>query len=192
MTFSKEQAGMVYLAVFDGECSKLRNSLSRREFFREGNDYYRVFNLRGDEAGGQPGPLPDGFTPDERANLRALRILAARVMEEECRKSIGSVGDKRERGSLRKGAYYLARIIYLKQSGKIDQILSEAAGKDRKAAVSRGVIDSVVPIARTSMEIARNVFAQALKDYLSKEGGNEDAALKNSAFAKLVDEYAVR
>ena len=36
MTFSKEQAGMVYLAVFDGQCSKLRNSLSRREFFERG------------------------------------------------------------------------------------------------------------------------------------------------------------
>ena len=79
MTFSKEQAGMVYLAVFDGQCSKLRNSLSRREFFREGNDYFRVFNLKGDEVGVQPGPLPDGFIPNEKANLRALQILAARV-----------------------------------------------------------------------------------------------------------------
>ena len=195
MTFSKEQAGMVYLAVFEGECSKLRNSLSRREFFREGNDYYRVFNLRGEEAGSQPGPLPDGFNPNEeaileKANLRALQVLAARVVEEECRKSIGSIEDKRERGSLRKGAYYLARIIYLKKKSEIDPILAEAATQERKAAVASKVLDSVSTIAKASVDISRKVFAQALKDYLAKEGGNEDAALKNSAFAKLVDEYA--
>jgi hypothetical protein len=191
VTFSKEQAGMVYLAVFDGQCSKLRNSLSRREFFREGNDYYRVFNLKGDEVEVQPGPLPDGFVPNEKANLRALQVLAARVLEEACRASIGSIEDKRERGSLRKGAYYLARIIYLKKSSEIDPILSDAASKDRKAAVSRKVVDSVYAIAKASLDAARKVFAQALKDYLSREGGNEDAALKNSAFAKLVDKYAV-
>ncbi len=192
LTFSKEQAGMVYLAVFDGQCSKLRNSLSRREFFREGNDYYRVFNLRGEEVGVQPGPLSDGFVPTEKANLRALQILAARVLEEVCRESIGSIQDKRERGSLRKGAYYLARIIYLKKGGEIDQILGGAASKDRKPTESRRVVESVSKIAKASIDSARKVFAQALKDYLAKEGGNEDAALKNSAFAKLVDEYAVR
>lgn len=34
------------------------------------------------------------------------------------------------------------------------------------------------------------MFRQALQDYLAKEGGNEDAALKNSAFAKQVDTLA--
>lgn len=192
VTFSKEQAGMAYLAVFDGQCSKLRNSLSRREFFREGNDYYRVFNLKGDEAGVQPGPLPDGFVPAEKANLRALQILAARELEEACRASIGTLADKLERGSLRKGAYYLARIIYRKQSKQIDAILGDAASKDRKASVSRAVIESVAPIAKASLDSSRKVFAQALKDYLSREGGNEDAALKNAAFARLVDEFAMR
>ena len=192
VTFSKEQAGMVYLAVFDGQCSKLRNSLSRREFFREGNDYFRVFNLKGDEVGVQPGPLPDGFVPTEKANLRALQILAARVLEEACRASIGSILDKQVRGSLRKGAYYLARIIYLKKKSEIDPILAAAATQERRADVSRNVLDSVSAIAKSSVESSRKVFAQALKDYLAKEGGNEDAALKNSAFAKSVDEYAVR
>jgi hypothetical protein len=72
ITFTKEQAGMAYLAVFMGFCSKLRNSLSRREFFRQGDDYYRAFNLRGEEGDAQPGALPDGFTPAEPANRRAL------------------------------------------------------------------------------------------------------------------------
>ena len=58
--------------------------------------------------------------------------------------------------------------------------------------MSRQVVDSVSTTAKSLLESARKVFAQALKDYLAKEGGNEDAALKNSAFAKLVDEYAVR
>ena len=72
--------------------------------------------------------------PFLKANLRALKILAARVVEEECRKSIGSIEDKRERGSLRKGAYYLARIIYLKHSSKIDPSLAKAATRTEKAA----------------------------------------------------------
>lgn len=195
MTFSKEQAGMVYLAVFEGKSSKLRNSLSRREFFREGNDYYQVFNLKGDDVEVPPGPLPDSFDPNEganleKANLRVLRMLAARVLEEECRKSIGSIDDKRERGSLRKGAYYLARIIYLKQKIKIDSLLDNEARKDRKADVAHIVIDFVSTIAQESLEAAREVFARALKDYLKREGGNEDAALKNSSFANLVDSYA--
>lgn len=105
---------------------------------------------------------------------------------------VNRVGDGRKRFPKIKGEYYLARIIYLKQRSKIDPILSDAASRDRKAAVSRKVIDSVAPIAKASLDSSRKVFVQALKDYLSKEGGNEDAALKNSAFATLVDEYAVR
>lgn len=195
MTFSKEQAGMAYLAVFDGQCSKLRNSLSRREFFREGDDYYRVFNLRPEDADAQPGPLPEGFNPNEdgimeAANLRALRILAARVLEEQCRKTINSIQDKRERGSLRKGAYYLARIIYRQHGNQIDAILSNAAGKPRKATTAREVVDSISAVGVASAGDARVVFELALVDYIQQHGSNEDAALKNSAFARLVDERA--
>ncbi|MBI4024684.1 MAG: AIPR family protein [Verrucomicrobia bacterium] len=195
VTFSKEQAGMVYLAVFDGKCSKLRNSLSRREFFRQGEDYYKVFNLRGAIGEAEPGPLPDGFDVGdpanmEKANLRAMQILAARVLEEECRSSIGAIQDKRKRGSLRKGAYYLARIVYLQQQKEIDEVLAEVARQERKVEISRKVITSVTDVAKRVTDHCQEIFYQAVQDYLQKEGGNEDAALKNSAFAQLVDERA--
>jgi hypothetical protein len=190
ITFSKEQAGMAYLAVFMGVCSKLRNSLSRREFFRQGDEYYRAFNLRGPEGDEQPGALPDGFTPSEPANRRALQILAARCLEEGCRDGIAAIVDKQERGSLRKGAYYLARIIYLKQQSRIDDLIVNASPQDPKAAVARKLVNAISAIAKASQEEARKVFRQALRDYLAKEGGNEDAALKNSEFAKQVDTLA--
>lgn len=190
MIFSKEQAGMGYLAVYMGVVSKLRNSLSRREFFRQGNDYYLAFNLRGQEGELQPGALPDGFTPDKPASLRALQILAARCLEEECRSGIAAIRDKKVRGSLRKGAYYLAYLIYLKNQSKIDDLILKASVKDRKAEVARKLIDAVSRIARTSQSEAHALFKQALENYLSKERGNEDAALKNSRFTEQVKELA--
>ncbi len=187
MTFSKEQAGMVYLAVFMGYCSKLRNSLSRREFFRQGDDYYRVFNLQGPVGEEHLGALPDDFTPDIPANQRAMEILAARCLEEGCRSGIASIKDKQKRGSLRKGTFYLSRIIYLKEKAGIDDLIRESSLRERKATVTRHLIEEISPIVDRSFADACDVFRQTMKDYLGKEGGNEDAALKNSAFARRVD-----
>jgi hypothetical protein len=190
MTFTKEQAGMAYLAVFMAACSKLRNSLSRREFFRQGDDYYRAFDLRGAEGEAQPGALPDGFTPNEPANHRALQILAARCLEEGCRSGIASILDKHKRGSLRKGAYYLSRIIYLKHQSKIDDLIVKASQKDRKADVARKLVEAISAITKASQDEATNLFQRALQQYLESQGGNEDAALKNSEFAGQVDKLA--
>ena len=190
MLFTKEQAGMAYLAVFMGASSRLRNSLSRRDFFRQGDDYYRAFNLRGSDGDAQPGALPDGFKPGEPANQRALQILAARSLEEGCRSGIADIQSTQERGSLRKGAYYLARCIYLKHQTKIDELVSMAAREARKAEVARKLIDEISGVVKASFNNARKLFQEALKDYLEKEGGNEDAALKNSLFAKKVDALA--
>jgi hypothetical protein len=181
---------MAYLAVFNGASSRLRNSLSRREFFRQGDDYYRAFNLRGAEGDSQPGGLPDGFQPGEPANNRALQILAARCLEEDCRLGIGNIEIKQERGSLRKGAYYLARVIYLKHQSEIDDLIKTTANQDRKADVSRKFIADISNFVTASFDAARNHFQQALKEYLSKKGGNEDAALKNTEFAKSMDQLA--
>ena len=127
---------MAYLGVFMGYSSKLRNSLSRREFFREGNDYYLAFNLRGEEGEIQPGQVPDGFEPNENANLRALQILGARCLEDRCRAGIAAIKDKKEKGSLRKGAFYLARVVYLKQRSEIDTLIANASPQGRKPDVA--------------------------------------------------------
>ena len=190
VTFSKEQAAMAYLGVFMGYSSKLRNSLSRREFFRQGDEYYKVFNLRGEEGESQPGTLPDNFVPSQDANLRALQILAARRLEESCRSGIGAIADKKERGSLRKGAFYLARIVYLKKKAEIDELISKASSQDRKAAVARELIETLAALGNNSFDDARKIFSEALGQYLDDEGGNEDAALKNTKFAQLVDGLA--
>lgn len=189
-TFTKEQAGMAYLAVFMGHCSKLRNSLSRREFFRQGDDYYRAFNLRGPDGEDQPGPLPDGFTPDGSANRKALEILAARVLEETCRLKIRKIEDKQKRGSLRKGAYYLARIIFRMNENAIEGLIDDAGKQARSGIVAEKLTASITKIAEKSFDSACRVFDQALSKYLKDAGGNEDAALKNSAFARNVDDSA--
>ena len=190
MQFSKEQAAMAYLGVVEGSCSKLRNSLSRREFFRQGYDYYRVFNLRdpGDES--TPGLLPDTFEPGEGASARALEMLAARGLEVVCRNEIANV-PKEERGQLRKGAYYLARIIFRWHEQQVHDLVEALKAQPRKPDVAKQMIETMTAVAHEAFPEARNAFETALHDYLDSKGGNEDAALKNTAFAALVDERSV-
>ncbi|MGD0093601.1 MAG: AIPR family protein [Planctomycetota bacterium] len=194
MTFSKEQAGMAYLGVFEGKCSKLRNSLSRREFFRQGEDYYRAFNLRGEEGERDPGQLPEGFEPDQSSNLRALQILAARVLEEVCRKGIAETTAKKEKGSLRKGTYYLARIVYKTAQEEIEKLCKDAARDERDErtpSVAKELVEAVKKVGERLFPEARDTFSKAIKSYVRRVGGNEDAALKNSEFADQVDDRAI-
>lgn len=190
LTFSKEQAAMAYLGVFDGKCSKLRNSLSRREFFRQGDEYYRVFNLRGEDGETQPGPLAEGFEPNEASNGRALEIVTARCIEEACRSQIAQVA-KEQRGPLKKGAYYLARIVFRQHEAEISELVAKHKDDQRKPDVAKKIIAPVTNLGNDGFKAARAVFEAALKEYLEREGGNEDAALKNTAFATLVDERSV-
>lgn len=190
LTFSKEQAAMAYLGVFSGACSKLRNSLSRREFFRQGDEYYRVFNLRGADGDDQPGPLDEAFEPNEASNARALEILTARCIEEACRSQIAEV-PKDQRGPLKKGAYYLARIVFKQHEANVGELVVKHKDEERKPDVAKKVIAATTKLGTDGFSAARSVFEAALKEYLGKEGGNEDAALKNTAFATLVDERSV-
>lgn len=192
LTFSKEEAGMAYLAVFEGKCSKLRNSLSRREFFRQGEDYYRAFNLRGENGDTEPGPLDDGFEATPKSNVRALQILAARVIELACRDGVGKSGNKNEKGSLRKGAYYLARIVYKRNAEKIDEIVQSSAQESRSKKVSLNLVKKVREIALGSYDQAQDIWLKALKNYLRTAGGNEDSALKNTKFMETVDKASIK
>ncbi len=186
-TFSKEQAAMAYLGVFMGYCSKLRNSLSRREFFREGDDYYKAFDLRGEDGDTQSGPLPDNFEPNEKTNRRSLLILAARCLEEICRSEVTAIQDKKERGSLRKGAYYLAHIAYLLRKKQIDELVDEAASQSRTLQVAKAFMTAVTKLGKEVFDEAKKTFKTELAVYMKNEGANEDAALKNSAFADQID-----
>lgn len=190
VTFSKEQAGMSYLAVFMGHCSRLRNSLSRREFFRQGDDYYRAFDLRGAEGEEEVGALPDDFEPGEPANRRALQILAAFYLVEGCRTSIKAIKDKQQRGSLRKGGFYLARISYLQRKDHIDNMIVQWSTSERKPEIAEKLQQAMSSVVKDAFNGSRTIFLRTLEAYLKQEGTNEDAALKNRKFAHQVDENA--
>ena len=141
-TFSKEQAAMAYLSIYLSQTSKLRNSMSRREFFREGEDYYKAFNLR-EDSNDPPGPLPDDFDPGVRASARALEILSARCLEEYCRTAVKQLPALEARGPLRKGAYYLARIIFLGNQNAISELVSRASQEGRTSKTAKEFSKSV-------------------------------------------------
>jgi len=57
--------------------------------------------------------------------------------------------------------------------------------------VSEGLINAITEIGKTTFGAARTIFEEALADYLKSQGGNEDAALKNTRFAVEVDKRAM-
>ena len=71
-----------------------------------------------------------------------------------------------------------------------DDLIAEASSRERKADVARKLIEAVTKKGKERFDDARTTFKQALSDYLATEGGNEDAALKNSKFAERVDRSA--
>ena len=190
-TFSKEQAAMAYLGIYLGQTSKLRNSMSRREFFREGEDYYKAFNLR-EDSNDPLGPLPDDFDPGVRANARALEILSARCLEEYCRTAVKKLPAPDARGPLRKGAYYLARVIYLGNQNAINELASRASREERTSKIAKEFSQSVTEVANKSFTYSKNLFVDQLSLYLKEKKGNEDAALKNSSFAQQLDQAALK
>lgn len=185
--FTKEQAGLAYLGVVEGHCSRLRNSLSRREFFHEGNHYFRVFNLLGEKDDSDLGRLPNDFIPDKNSNRRALEILAARSLVTAFRDRIDDIDDKQKRGSLRKGTYYLARIAYLKKKDDIHRQVEISANQRKKSDQALEVIKIANAAGSGTFDEACSIFLKTLKKYLKDNGGNEDAALKNTAFANAID-----
>ena len=87
LVLTKEDAALAYLGVFWEKASKLRNSLSRREFFRrndEDSDYAKVFALQLNS----DGVLDSGLEPQNRE--RALQFIAAHVLVQGCRGKVAS------------------------------------------------------------------------------------------------------
>jgi hypothetical protein len=88
---------------------------------------------------------------------------------------------------LKKGAYYLARIIFKQHEEKVRGLVAKHKDDERSPDVAKTVITATTTLGEEGFSAARVVFEAALKEYLAREGGNEDAALKNTAFATLVD-----
>ncbi len=103
------------------------------------------------------------------------------------REQIKTLEERMSKLADRKGAYYLARIVYRRNEKKIDAIVQAGAQKPRTAKVARDLVKEGHKIALDSYDQAQAVFEKALTDYLRTAGGNEDAALKNTQFAEAVD-----
>ena len=113
--------------------------------------------------------------------------MAARTIEEQCRKGIELEKDKHTRGALRKGAYYLARIVYLVKSAEFTTLIEETIAQPRKVEAARRLVGNIQTSTAAAYPSACEHFQKTLRQYLKANGTNEDAALKNSAFALLVD-----
>jgi len=91
---TKESAAMAFMAVFwEGFASRLRNSASRREIFRKGDEYREIFSWGEDQ--------PEiSRCPAINVHHRAIQILTATRIEYELRRKIAEFDtDKAKRRS---------------------------------------------------------------------------------------------
>ncbi len=179
---TKESAAMAFIAVFwENFASKLRNSASRREIFRKGDEYLEIFSWGDDQ------PESTRY-PAETVKHRAIQILAAAQIEQAMREMIAaSKADRRRQGALRKATYFLARASYLQNRAVIeaemkshyDTAFNQQSAQEFSERIRRLVGQSRAGVVR--------ILDQAMHAYLRTEGGDEDAALKNTQFAKTLE-----
>lgn len=187
LVLTKEDAALAYLGVFDKHASKLRNSLSRREFFRrndEESDYARVFALQltGD------GVLDSSSELQSRE--RALQFIAAHVLVQGCREKVTSVSSASKKGALRKAGFYLAGIIHARYHVELEKAIKTAANESPAATITESLLSELRKRVESGFSQAVSIFEKELKAFVDTNGKDEDAALKNSEFAKKVFEAA--
>ena len=190
--FSKEDAARAYIGVMEGQPSKLRNSLSIRELFARGADYHRVFNLTGtseeDEILGDDAGLDAGLA-DTPARKRALEMFTSWVLCEACKERITAAKDKTVRGALRKGTYFIARLIYIARRERLEKLISEQATHEASPASTRLIRQQAEDAHQVFYGGAVDHFTSMRSKFLAEQGGNEDAALKNLSFVKLMEDH---
>ena len=189
--FSKEDAAMSYIGVIEGQPSKLRNSLSIRELFARGEDYYRVFNLAGeiqDDESAADGAITEAFVPEKPARTRALQMFTAWAMRESCKTRIAAAKDKSKKGALWKGTYFIARLVYLSRQEFIDDLVSRHAEQEASPEATRIIRDQIEEKLGRYYGPAEEHFFKIRKEFIEKNGGNEDSALKNMAFVKELEQ----
>lgn len=190
---SKEDAGAAYLGIIEGTPSKLRNSLSRREFFSRGDDYYRVFALIEVEPGEKPEDaakrIGEETELDQVGLRRALEILFAWLLREECGKRIANEPDKQKKGALRKATYFLGWLMYQAVHDQVATLLD----KHQEEAPDPTIKNAFESLAkRTCSEwFDRSMahFQKSQKLFIKSHGGNEDSTLKNTKFVEFLEEH---
>lgn len=176
---TKETAAMAFMGVYwEAFASRLRNAASRREVFSRGEEYERIFSWGED----QPDETP---FKAETVHERAVQILVASKLESVVRSLIAADGkaDKKRRGALRKAAFFIARGLYLRQQGEFTSVLDEAKA-ETGAAKLQTTIYKIEPLANKQFSIVVKAFDKAIEAHIKSNGGDSDAALKNTKFAK--------
>ena len=189
---SKEDAAAAYIGIMEGTPSKLRNSLSRREFFGRGDDYYRVFALIEPENDETPEDAAKRIGEETELDMagqrRCLEILIAWLLREECGKRIAAETNKVKKGALRKATYFLGWLIKLAAHAKIEELLD----KHQQTPPDPSVKDAFEQVAKRActawFDKSVSQFHKAQKDYINQHGGNEDSTLKNTKFVELLAE----
>jgi hypothetical protein len=187
---SKEDAAAAYIGIIEGTPSKLRNSLSRREFFSRGDDYYRVFALIQPENGEKPEDaakrLGEETELDTTGRRRCLEILVAWLLREECGKRIAAETDKKRKGALRKATYFLGWLIWLASENKIAPLLDKHQADPANPSI-KGVFENLAERAcSTWFDKSVEHFHESQTNFIKKHGGNEDSTLKNTKFVELL------
>ena len=170
---------MAFMGTYwEAFCSRLRNAASRREVFRRSDDYHRIFSW-GDE---QP---EDAQFKAGSVHERAMQMLLASKLEAAVRSRIADdkKADRKRRGALRKAAFFIARGVYLKELAAYGALLSSA-----NAATTAGEVQSVAARVDALVEkqfgVVVKVFDKAMTTHVKSSGGDMDAALKNTKFAR--------
>jgi hypothetical protein len=189
---SKEDAAAAYIGIIEGSPSKLRNSLSRREFFSRGDDYYRVFALVSPESDEKPEEaarrISEETALDAAGHRRCLEILFAWLLREECGKRIADQADAKEKGALRKATYFLSWLIRLASGNELSALLD----KHQETQPDPAVKDAFARLARTAcgswFDTSVAHYHRAREKHIRTHGGNEDSTLKNTRFVDFLAE----
>lgn len=192
LTLTKETAAMAYMAVYwTTFASRLRNSASRKVFFSRSDEYNKVFQTRDETATDNDDNVQQTSSGEVftlvPANQRAMEMLAAHKIELVSRQAIAATPDKRRRGSLRKAAYFLSRLIYCEGKREIDAQIAKASIEEANPKDARILNEEVGKVAIRLYPSAVKRFDEGMKAYIANSGGDEDAALKNTEFAKLCE-----
>lgn len=184
MVLSKEDAGLSFWAILEGKPEKLRGGPSRREFFGRGKDYFRVFNLFGDELSDDDLELQfKQTTEDYELNAigrqRALEMFFAWRLDQAVDQKIAKVRSKDERGTLRKGRYFISRLIFVAREKDVrsEMVASglQSPGHEQILRV-RNLADKLVT---ELFGEASSRFKDGLQSFVQAKSTNIDAALKH-------------
>ncbi len=187
LVLTKEDAALSYLGVFSKQASKLRNSLSRREFFRrndEDSEYAKVFALSLDTDGSL------ALSTEQQSRERALGFVAAHVLVQSCREKVALISASNRKGALRKAGFYLAGIVHSRNEVVLQTAIQEAAAQPPSVRVAQNLVSTFRKCVDVHFAQAVHTFERELRDFVDVNGKDEDAALKNSDFAKRVFDSA--